>query len=177
MTSSTDDRRAERSGPRGTSNGMCFFGKRAFGAYDALSDGRFRGEERARDLGGGQTSEQTKRECKSRLGREHRMAGNEYQAQQIVTNIVIEGCIEIRHDHLSRRELATEFLVLAREQRVSAEVINRTMLGCGHKPGSRVVPDTRLWPLLERSDESILRKVLSDAHIAHHPCETGDQPR
>src|SRR5258708_32320313 len=105
------------------------------------------------------------------------MGGNGYQAQQVVANIVIEGCIEVRHDHLSRRELATEFLVLALEPRVSAEVINRTMLGCGHKPGSRVVRDTRLWPLLERSDESILREVLGNASLAHHPPATGDHPR
>ena len=72
-------------------------------------------QERARDLLGRQTSEQAERERNARLGREHRMTGDEDEAQQVVADVVVEGRVEIRHGHLFRLELATEFLVLALE--------------------------------------------------------------
>ena len=67
--------------------------------------------------------------------------------------------------------------MLALEERVSPEVIDCAVLGCGHKPGSRIVRDARLRPLFERSDESILREILGDAYIAHNSRETGDESR
>jgi hypothetical protein len=44
----------------------------------------------------------------------------------------------------------------------------------GHEPSARIVRDARFRPLLERSDESVLRKFLGEADIAHDPRETGD---
>jgi hypothetical protein len=105
------------------------------------------------------------------------MAGNKDEAQQVVTNIVIESGVEIRHGHLFRRELAAELLVLALEPCTSAKVVDRAMFGRGHKPGSRVVWDARFRPLFERSDESILSEVLGDADVAHNSREAGDEPR
>lgn len=112
--------------------GNALFGKRALGAHDALRDGRFRHKKRARDLCRCQTSEQAQSERNSRLGREHWMAGDEHEAEQVITNIVIEGRIEIRHNHLPGCKLAGQFFMLAIEQRSSAEVINCTMFGRGH---------------------------------------------
>ncbi len=66
--------------------------------------------------------------------------------------------------------------MLALEPRVSAEVINGTMLGGGHEPGARIVRNARLRPLLERGDQSILREVLGKADIAHDPRQAGDEP-
>ena len=71
----------------------------------------------------------------------------------------------------------TELLVLALEQLVPAEVVDRAMLRGGHEPGARVARDARLRPLLERGDERILREVLGKTDIAHDPRETGDEPR
>ncbi len=144
MTSSTDDRRAASSAPRGTSKGTRVSDERALGSDDALGDSRLRDEERARDLVGRQTSEQAQRERNPRLGREHRMTGDEHQAQQVVAHVIVESCLDVVHldlarAHLAGIELATEFLVLALEPRVSAEVVDRTMLGGGHQPGARVV--------------------------------------
>ncbi len=66
--------------------------------------------------------------------------------------------------------------MLALEPRPSAEVINSTMLGGGHEPGARVVRDARLRPLLERSNQSILREILGNADIAHDSREGSDEP-
>jgi hypothetical protein len=64
--------------------------------------------------------------------------------------------------------------VLALKPFVSAEGVNRTVLRSGHEPSARVVRDSRFRPLLERGDESVLRKFLGKADIAHDPRETGD---
>ena len=74
-------------------------------------------EERARDLVGRQAAEQAQRERDPRLGREHRMAGDEHEAQQIVADVVVERGVEIGHGHLLLGlELVAELLVLALEQ-------------------------------------------------------------
>jgi hypothetical protein len=104
------------------------------------------------------------------------MARDEYETEQIVTDIIVESSIEIWHDHLSGSELAAEVFVLALKQRIAAEIIDGTMLGRGHKPGSRIFRDARLRPLFEGGYESILGEVLGDADIAHNPREAGDEP-
>src|SRR5713226_9244649 len=97
------------------------------------------------------------------------MAGGEDEAQEIVADVVVDCCVEIRHGLFLSLKLATEFLVLALEPRVSAEVIDGTMLGSGHKPGAWIVWDARLRPLLESSDESILCEILGSTDVAHDP--------
>ena len=177
MTSSTDDRRAASSAPRGTSNGTRCLGQRPLGPDDALGDGRLGDEERARDLLGRQAPEQAQRERDARLGREHRMAGREHQAQEVVADVVVERGVEIgRGRLLLRLELAAELLVLALEQLVPAQQVDRAMLRGGHEPGARVVRDARLRPLLERGDERVLRQLLGQPDVAHDPREAGDEP-
>ena len=86
MTSSTDDRRAASSAPRGHLEGDARLGEGPLGPDDALGDGRLGDEERARDLLGRQAAEQAQRERDARLGREHRMAGGEHEAQEVVAD-------------------------------------------------------------------------------------------
>src|SRR5437588_1850874 len=50
------------------------------------------------------------------------------------------------------------------------------MLRGGHKPGTRVVRDARLRPLLERGDQSVLRELFGQTHITHDPRETSNDP-
>jgi len=104
------------------------------------------------------------------------MTGDEEQAQQIITNIVVKSGVQIRHGHLFRPKLSTQFLMFSLKSRVSAEVIHGTMLGSRHEPGARVIRDARLGPLLERGDQSILREILGQAHITHDPREAGNEP-
>ena len=102
--------------------GDALLGEGPLGPDDALGDGRLRDEERARDLLGRQAAEQAERERDARLGREHRMAGREHEAQEVVADVVVERGVEIRRGHLLLGlELATELLVLALEQLVPAQ--------------------------------------------------------
>ena len=104
------------------------------------------------------------------------MTGNEEQAQQVITNIVVKSGLQIRRGHLFRPKLSTQSLVLALNPCVSSEVIHGAMLGSRHEPGARVIRDARLGPLLERGDQSILREILGKAHITHDPREAGNEP-
>src|SRR6266849_3270039 len=105
------------------------------------------------------------------------MTGDEHKAQQVVTDVIVERGFEIRHECLLPGiVLATKLLVLALQELGAAKEINGTMLGGGHEPGTWVLRDTRLLPLLERGDEGILGKILGKADIAHDPNETADEP-
>ena len=64
---------------------------------------------------------------------------------------------------------------LAAEDVGTPEVIDSAPLRGGHQPRDRVVRDARGRPLLERSDEGVLRQVLGEAHIAGHPGEGTDE--
>src|SRR5438132_9163937 len=48
------------------------------------------------------------------------------------------------------------------------------MLRGGHKPGTRVVRDARLRPLLERGDQSVLRELFGQTHITDAPRENSN---
>src|SRR6267154_2290092 len=105
------------------------------------------------------------------------MAGYEYEAQEVVANIIVDRGFEISHRHLLLDlDLAAEFLVLALEPLVSAQEIDCAMLRGGHQPGARVVRDTRFWPLLECGDEGVLRQLLGMADVTYDPRETRDDP-
>jgi hypothetical protein len=67
--------------------------------------------------------------------------------------------------------------MLAFEQLAAAKEINRPMFCGGHEPGARLIRDAGYRPLLERGDESVLRKFFGDANVAHDPRETGDELR
>jgi len=103
--------------------------------------------------------------------------GNECQAEEIVADVIVESRFEIRHGHLLLHlALATNFLVLAVVKRVPSEMVNGTMLCGGHQPGARINRDARLRPLLERSDESVLREFLGKTHVADDPRDSRDDP-
>jgi hypothetical protein len=105
------------------------------------------------------------------------MTGYEYEAQEVVADVIVDRGLEIRRGQLLLDlELATELLVLALEPLVAAEEIDRTMLRGGHEPGARVVRDARLRPPLERHDERLLGELLGQPDVAHHPREPGDEP-
>ena len=162
-------------------------GESSLGAHDALCDGRLRDEIGARNFVGRQAAEQAQSERNLRLGREHGMTGDEYQAQQVIADIVVESSVEFFHLGLTRPDLAgtdllndafaTEFLVLAVEPLVAAEVVDGAMFGGGHQPGARIVRNARLRPLFERGHQSILREVFGHADIAHNSGQPGDEPR
>ena len=142
-------------------------GERPLRAHDALRDRRLGDEKGARDLVGREAAEQAQRERDLRLGREQRMARGEDEPQQIVADVVVERGVEIGRPRLLLRvELVSELLVLALEQLVPAEKIDRAVLGGGHEPRTGIVGNPRLGPFLERDDERILREILGLPDVA-----------
>ena len=65
--------------------------ERALGAHDALRDGTLRDQERTRDLSRRQASQETQRERDLGLSGEHRMAGDEHQAQEVIADVVVHA--------------------------------------------------------------------------------------
>jgi hypothetical protein len=104
------------------------------------------------------------------------MTGGEHEPEKVIANMVVEGTFEIRHSHFFLFELAPEFLVLADKPCVSTEVIDGTMLGGGHKPGTRIIRDTGLRPLLDGGDKGVLREIFGQADVPHNAREAGDEP-
>ncbi len=126
------------------------------------------------------------------------MASGEHQPQEVVADVVVEGRVEgfnlklatalevagtdlSGHDSLGTdlvpNALTAELFVLALEPLVSAEMIDRAMLGRGHEPSARIVGDTRLRPLLERGYQSVLCQILGQADSADDPRQPGNKPR
>ena len=95
MTSSTDARRVGELGAARHLERHARLGERPLGAHDALRDRRLGDEEGARDLVGRQAAEQAQRQRDARLGREHRVAGGEDEAQQVVADVVVERRVEV----------------------------------------------------------------------------------
>jgi hypothetical protein len=76
--------------------GDVLFGEGAFGADDALSDGGFGGEEGAGDLRDGEAAEQAESKGGAGLGGENGMTGDEDEAEEVVSDGVVEGRVEVR---------------------------------------------------------------------------------
>ncbi len=114
-----------------------FLGERPLGPHDPLGDRRLGGQKRPGDLFGRQATNQSERERQARLGREHRVTGGEHEPQEIVADVIIERRVEIRR-LASGLDLVTELLVLALEELVAAEHVDRAMLGGRHQPGTRI---------------------------------------
>ncbi len=136
-------------------------------------------QEGAGDFGGGEPADHAQRQRDARVGREHRMAGREDQAQHLVAEILVAAAIEIviRHGVLLGVERSRDRAMLAGQHRRAAQVIERAVLGGGHQPGARTVGHAGLRPPLQCGDEGVLRQFLGERHVAQHPGERRDQPR
>jgi hypothetical protein len=70
------------------------------------------------------------------------MTGGEHQPQKVVSDVVVEVCFDIRHSELLLDfDFVSELFVFAHEPLAAAQVVNRTMLGVGHEPRTRIVRD------------------------------------
>ncbi len=106
------------------------------------------------------------------------MTGHEHEAQDIVTNVIVDRGVQIGHGRLLLRfELVAQLPVLALEHRLSAELIDRAVLRGGHEPCPRIVRHAGLGPPLERSDERILSEILRETDVADDPRQSGNELR
>ncbi len=143
----------------------------SFGAHDSLCDRRLGHQERAGYLCRGQAPQQAQRERHPRLGGQHRMTRSEYEAQQIVLDIVIGYLVRRRGFGGEQFGLLRDDLMLALQEFEAAQLIKRAVLGGYHQPGSRVAWDTGFGPLLERGHQRILCQLLGKSHVAQHSRE------
>src|SRR5258708_35215810 len=122
-----------------------------------------------------QPPEQAECQRNARLRRENRVAGDEYQPKEVVADVMVERGFQIWHGHhLLGLEFAAKLLVLGLKPLVAAEHVDRAVLRSSHEPRARIVRDARFRPLVERGEESVLRKFLGKTDIAHNPGEAGD---
>ena len=109
--------------------------------------------------------------------RQHRMAGGEHQAQQVVADHRRRPRFR---DRRSERGLPVVVVIdgrlLARVQLVLAQTIDRAALGRRHQPCAGFVGHAAGGPVFERGDERVLRQFFGQADVAHHARQAGDQP-
>ena len=104
------------------------------------------------------------------------MAGNEHQAKKVVADVIVESRIEVGHRGvLPGFELVTQLLMLALEELVAAQSVDGAMLGGCHQPGSRFVGHAGFRPLLERSNERVLREILGDPDVTDYARQTANE--
>ena len=138
MTSRTDATRHCPLGPVWDLERDPGLGERPLGADDALRDGRLRHQEGPGNLIGREPSHQPQCERDAGVGRKHRMARDEDQSEQIVIDVI--GVRRLDRWHVSQRP--TDFCQLASVGLLTAHEIDRTALGNGHEPGTRIARGT-----------------------------------
>lgn len=104
------------------------------------------------------------------------MTGGEDQPQHLITNVVIEGRVEIGHRVLLGLQRHRDHRKFAGQHRCAAQMLLRAASGGGHQPSARTIGNAGLWPPFQRRDERILGQFLSQRHVAQHPTQAGGQP-
>src|ERR1700688_2586366 len=91
------------------------------------------------------------------------MAGDEYQAEKVVANVIVDRGFQTSHGGLLPGiDFASKLFVFTFEKFCAAEGVNCAMLRRGHEPGARIIRDARLWPTFESGDECILCEVFRE---------------
>jgi hypothetical protein len=152
--------------------------ERALGADDALGDGRFAGEEGARDLVGGEPADQAS------VSAARASADNTgWQAMKMrlrsssPTSSSMAASMSSTPVSRYASEVAADLIVLAREHAVAAGGVDGAALGRGHQPGTGVVRDARISAI--RTTRSRRRSCASSSAkptSAHHPGQARDEP-
>ena len=150
--------------------------ERSLGAHDSLRDRRLGHEESARDLVGREPSEHAQGERHPRLTREHRVAGDEDQAQEIVTDVLAGHLLEVPHGTRLLAENVDVFL-LGSPPPSSSQLVEPAVARGRQQPRAGPVGDPLGGPVLERGDERLLGEILRQSHIADEADERRDQPR
>jgi len=102
-----------------------------------------------------------------------RVTGREHEAQEVVAHVIVDygmksGRPSLRYQARDRSSSCLRSMRVFRRKRSIARCLAVVM---SQAPGLSGTPDFR--PLLERGDESILRKVLGQADIADDSRQPG----
>ena len=143
------------------------------GADQALGEGRFGDEERARDLRGLEPAERAQGQGDPRVHRQRRVAAREDQPESIVVD---------RHRHrpplrFGRRQLlvdeplATQLLRLLDQPPRSSEPVDRPVACRRRDPCPGVRRDAVARPALEGGHERVLDRLLGEIEVPDRPDE------
>ena len=106
------------------------------------------------------------------------MAGDEHEPQQVIADDILGARLHrAAVAFLLHFKLVPERLMLTRQHAPPPQLIDGAVLGGRHQPGTGVVGNAVLRPVLERSDERILRQLLRQPDVAQHAREAGDESR
>src|SRR5580765_411280 len=107
------------------------------------------------------------------------MAGDEDQAEKIVTETLLAGGVEVGFEtghggFLLGFEFAAKLLMLAFEKFDAAKMIDSAVFGGGHEPRTGIVRYAGLRPFFEGGDQRVLREFFGEADVARHTSEHRD---
>ena len=152
-------------------------GQRPFRAHDPLADRGLRDKERSGDLVCTKPSQETQRQGDPRIHRQHRVAADEHQPEQVVADRgIVDRGVEIRGGPLVKVEVAPQLFRLALERGSPAHGVDRPMLGRAHQPGRRTIRDAGIRPLADRGFERVLGEILGQADVPDDPSQRCNEP-
>jgi len=105
------------------------------------------------------------------------MAGGEHEAQQVVTDPVVHGVVDggAAVGRLHHLDVPAEHLDLAPVGALATVVVDGPALRGGHEPRGRVRGDPGRRPVLEGSEQCVLRDLLGQPEVAGDPGEAGHE--
>src|SRR6185312_5689356 len=104
------------------------------------------------------------------------MARDEDETKQIITDIVIDGRVEIDSSRIVlRSDLVPDVILLPLDDLAMTHGVDRAPFCGRHEPCAGIVRNSGCRPLVERRDECILSEVLGEADVAYHACQAGDE--
>src|SRR5215472_18189256 len=104
------------------------------------------------------------------------MTRDEYQAQHVVSDVVIHSSGEIRHLHLAFGHFAPEDFMLALSHRAVANVVDGSMFRRPHEPRAWILWNAGFRPLLECYDQGVLGEFFRHAHVMDVASQPGNHP-
>ena len=149
---------------------------------DAGLDRGRRHEERPGDLVTREPADDAQRQRDPCLGRQHRVAGDEDQREDVVVDAIRLPRLAARRRRCSRRdgtlgEVVGDRGVALIERRAAPQGIDRAPPGGGHQPPRRARGDTVAGPVDERLGKRLLGGILGEREVAGGTGERTDDPR
>src|SRR5438128_8102016 len=103
------------------------------------------------------------------------MARHEDETEEIVADVLVDRRVRVL-DLLIAFSVASELFVLALEGLAAPDQVSGAVLRGSHQPSARPLRHARGRPLLERSNEGVLRELLSRPDVSDGASQPGDEP-
>src|SRR5581483_7781609 len=103
------------------------------------------------------------------------MTRDEYQAQHVVTDVVVHGSSKIGHLHFALGHFAAKHFMLFIDEGAAPEEIDSSMFRRSHEPCAGIFRNARFGPLFQCDHQSVLRKFFRDTDISYDASQPGNQ--